>query len=54
VTVVDRGHPSGTYVREPDSTNLIRLSPGQPFTIRSGTQVRVGQRDLVFHALNRR
>jgi hypothetical protein len=54
VTIVDRGHPSGTFVREPDSTNLIRLSPGQPFTIRSGTQVRVGQRDLVFHALNRR
>ncbi len=54
VTIVDRGHPSGTYVREPDSTNLIRLSPGQPFTIHSGTQVRVGQRDLVFHALNRR
>lgn len=54
VTIVDRGHPSGTYVREPDSTNAIRLSPAQPFTIRSGTHVRVGQRELVFHALNSR
>lgn len=54
VTISDRGHASGTYVREPDSTNLIRLAPGQPFALQSGSHVHLGQRNFVFHALNRR
>ncbi|HET9143884.1 FHA domain-containing protein [Actinophytocola sp.] len=54
VTISDRGHAAGTYVREPDSTNLIRLAPGQPFALQSGTNVHIGQRSFVFHALNSR
>jgi len=54
VTVSDRGHAAGTYVREPDSTNLIRLAPGQPFALQSGTNIHIGQHNFVFHALNSR
>lgn len=54
VTISDRGHASGTYVREPDSASLIRLAPNQPFALQSGTHVHLGQRNFTFHALNRR
>ncbi|OLR91910.1 hypothetical protein [Actinokineospora bangkokensis] len=54
VTVVDRGHPQGTHVREPDSAMWVRLAPGQPFTLTSGSRVRLGTRDLTYHAANTR
>ncbi len=54
VTVVDRGHPQGTHVREPDSATWVRLAPGQPFTLASGSRIRLGSRDLTYHAANTR
>ncbi|EWC63685.1 hypothetical protein UO65_0982 [Actinokineospora spheciospongiae] len=54
VTVVDRGHPQGTHVREPDSATWVRLAPGQPFTVASGSRIRLGSRDLAYHAANTR
>ncbi len=54
VTVVDRGHSQGTHVREPDSATWVRLAPGQPFTVTSGSRIRLGTRDLTYHAANTR
>jgi len=52
VTVVDRGLPQGTQVCEPDSATWIKLAPGQAFPLVSGSRVRVGTRELTFHAAN--
>lgn len=52
VKITDRS-ANGTYVLEPNAPSWVRLRPGQPFTMRSGTRVRLGARSLVFEALNR-
>jgi hypothetical protein len=52
VTVVDRGLPQGTQVCEPDSATWIKLAPGQAFPLVSGSRVRLGTRELTFHAAN--
>lgn len=52
VTVVDRGLAQGTQVCEPDSATWIKLAPGQAFPLVSGSRVRLGTRELTFHAAN--
>ncbi|MFF5209067.1 hypothetical protein [Streptosporangium sp. NPDC000396] len=54
VVITDRGHPAGTFLREPESTSWIRLTPQQSFAVQSGTHIRVGGREFVYHALNQR
>ncbi|WP_283134511.1 FHA domain-containing protein [Rhizohabitans arisaemae] len=54
VVVTDRGHATGTFLREQDSTSWIRLTPHETFAMQSGTRIRVGGREFVYHALNRR
>ncbi|MBG0833220.1 hypothetical protein HS041_36570 [Planomonospora sp. ID67723] len=54
VLITDRGQGVGTFLRESDSTNWIRLTPGQAFAMQSSTQIRIGNREFVYHAINRR
>jgi len=52
VLLVDRGSADGTRVRPPGATGWAKLAPGRPTELRSRTQIRIAERELLF-ACNR-
>jgi hypothetical protein len=48
VLITDCHSVNGTYVRRPGDSRWSRLVPGEPTTLRPGTEIRIAERTLVF------